>query len=332
MKTLPVKPVVVALVLLFALVASMVVSISPSAARRPEPRDASDLPARTPAWRPTWVQVVVSRYAEDVSWLHKLPFTDILVYDKFDKLDRPPPDDDEEEDGTPAPTPTPQPRHGDPPKYAKVVRVANVGRCDHTYLYHILRNWDRLADVTIFVPGSCASSKTKWHKLQWIVSQVGRTADSAFPLDLVTEAPVGEALGDFKLDTYVASHPHNAAINPESSLQLCKHRPYGVFYRACFPELPPVREVVYHGVFAVSRQHIQQQPRSRYAKLLSYLDTHSNPEAGHYMERSWLAAFYPVPTRCMSVPSDWDETFGKNVLACAAVVALVCLGMYTKAQ
>lgn len=345
------------------------------------------LPAREARWRTTWVQVVVARYAEDVSWLANLPFQDILVYDKFDgaavakwaEADEEAAAREEEEtdeaaadagpggvmaggsstaagyvaegggDGECAMAPQdsevlfapPQKRkkqrrrrrsssrrkpppvddHGKPPGSARVVRLPNVGRCDHTYLHHIVDAWDRLADVTIFVPGSCATSRSKWNKLQWIVGHVGRTGDSAFPVDLVTDDPVYMALGDFMLNSYVASAPSNAAINPESSLQLSRHRPYGIWYYAAFPDLPPVHEVVYQGVFAVSRRHIRQHGRERYQRLLSYLDSHSNPEAGHYMERGWLAAFHPVPRECMSLPTDEREVGRRQALCVTALVA-----------
>ena len=30
----------------------------------------------------------------------------------------------------------------------------NVGRCDHTYLYHIIKHYDNLSDINIFIPAS----------------------------------------------------------------------------------------------------------------------------------------------------------------------------------
>jgi hypothetical protein len=37
--------------------------------------------------------------------------------------------------------------------YKKIVRLSNVGREGHTYLYHILENYDSLAEVTFFLQG-----------------------------------------------------------------------------------------------------------------------------------------------------------------------------------
>lgn len=72
--------------------------------------------------------------------------------------------------------------------------------------------------------------------------------------------------------------------------------------------------VVWQGMFAVHRDHVRQRSRDGYARLCAYVDHHSgptsffmpgaqkkpdsNPEAGHYLERAWLAVFAPIPTRC----------------------------------
>lgn len=54
-----------------------------------------------------------------------------------------------------------------------------------------------------------------------------------------------------------------------------------------------------HGrsTFAVSREHIHQHPKHWYEKLLAAVSNHSNPEDGHFLERSWVAVFHPIPVR-----------------------------------
>ena len=37
---------------------------------------------------------------------------------------------------------------------SKIIDLPNVGRCDHTYLYHIVTNYNRLSDIIVFFPGS----------------------------------------------------------------------------------------------------------------------------------------------------------------------------------
>lgn len=220
-------------------------------------------------------ELVVSRYAEDLEWLNAAPFDafdSVLVYDKNnDDL---------------ASTP--------PPARARVVKLPNVGREGHTYLHHIIKNWDQLADVTVFVPASSATSSYKQKKVHWVVERALTTRNSAFP-DQASSSLV-EELGDFTTEEYKSSDERNAALNPESSLAPSRHRPLRVWLEA--HGLPDVDGVTYHGIFAVSRAHIHRQPREFYEHLIRDLQDHSSPEAGHFLERSWLSVFHPVPPEC----------------------------------
>lgn len=242
------------------------------------------------------VQVVVSRYAEDVAWVACLGFRDVVVYDKNDRGDT---------------------SAGNPPPGAAVRKLPNVGREGHTYLYHIVTHYDSLADVTLFLPGSGRAVPDKWGKVQWVASVTARTGDSAFP----TSGPMGkqgnmmlEQHGAFQLDSWTSGHSANQRDNSESDLLPCPERPLSAWY--AHNRLPPSPHTCYHGVFAVSREHIQRRPRSFYARLLAYLCHHSNPEAGHYLERCWAAVFAPLPPHCLSEPKlNWgpeSESCARN--------------------
>lgn len=226
------------------------------------------------ATKPLSAEVVVARYAEDLGWLREPPFdafTRVTVYDKSGTGD---------------------PRAGRPPRHAQVRPLPNVGRCDHTYLHHIIQNYDTLADVTLFVPGSCRGDPAKWQKASWVARHVQATGGSAFP-DVALPAPVDEALADFSLDQWQSSDPENARANPASKLLPCPERPFGAWYRA--NSLSPVTGITFQGIFAVSREAVRQRPRDFYQGLIRYVDHHPDPEAGHYLERAWLAVFHPVP-------------------------------------
>lgn len=107
-----------------------------------------------------------------------------------------------------------------------------------------------------------------------------------------------DAHGDFQLDRWSASHPTNALANPEQALERCPERPFRAWYCANFGGHVRVDLVVYFGIFAVHRDHVRHRNGAGYRRLLRYVDGHSNPEAGHYLERAWLAVFYPVPYDC----------------------------------
>ena len=101
------------------------------------------------------------------------------------------------------------------------------------------------------------------------------------------------------LDAWIATNPKNKAINPESELQQCAIRPFGKWFEKNFDTNIKIDVSVWCGIFAVSKQHIIQHPIEHYEKLIKYVDSHSNPEAGHYMERAWGAIFYPYPRSCV---------------------------------
>ena len=103
---------------------------------------------------------------------------------------------------------------------------------------------------------------------------------------------------DFKMDEWKATNEKNKELNPEQKLDPSPIRPFGKWYEENFGDVH-TKVVCYFGIFAVAKHHITQHPKERYEKLISYLDTHSNPEAGHYMERSWGALFYPYPDSCV---------------------------------
>ena len=85
-----------------------------------------------------FTQLVVSWCTENISWLEsELPhFDSVYLYSKCDThLSLPP--------SSPFFTSS----------KVKIISLPNVGVCDHTYLHHIIYNWDELANWTVFYKG-----------------------------------------------------------------------------------------------------------------------------------------------------------------------------------
>lgn len=215
------------------------------------------------------VHVVVSRYAEDVSWLHVLPKTRVTVYDKGG----------------------PSNADADCPSHATRVVLPNVGREVHTYLHHIVEHYHDLEDVTIFLPASINKSPEKWDKAMRVVDHAMRTRESMFPVFPAGQVPIRVSLAAFTLESWRSTHPGNARANPESTLLPSPDRPFGKWYAK--HGLPDVNTWCSEGIFAVSRDHIHRRSRAQYRALMEGLDGHSNPEAAHFMERAWVAVFAP---------------------------------------
>lgn len=68
-------------------------------------------------------QIVVCRYSEDISWTEKLE--NVIIYNKGQKIES---------------------KH-------KVINLPNLGMFHGSQLYHIIENYDNLADTTLFIQG-----------------------------------------------------------------------------------------------------------------------------------------------------------------------------------
>ena len=215
------------------------------------------------------LEIVISRYNENLDFLFEKPFSDykkITCYDKglF------------------------EPKSGYPLN-CTVIHLPNLGRCDHTYLYHIIKNYNNLHAMTVFLPASCMMSYKK--KITYEV--LSKADNLKTVLTHKTYYDYIPTFSNFYLDSYTATDPSNRELNPESELLLSPIRPFGEWYKHNYPELEnvPVHYVCWYGILAVSKKDILKNPIDKYKKLISYVDNHSNPEVGHYMERSWGALF-----------------------------------------
>jgi hypothetical protein len=214
------------------------------------------------------IQIVIARYNEDLEWLKEEPFDKypILLYNKGPNEDF---------------------YHA--PNIENILTVKNVGRCDHTYLYHIIENYNNLADITIFLPGS-ANMEHKLPKAKTQILECVKHKNTVFIKGSSHENGVLKELYDFQLDNYVSAYEKNR--HNEEKLLLAEIRPFGKWYEARFPDIH-ITQVSYSGILGISKKHILQHPKSYYENLVRELSTHSNPEVGHYFERSWAAIFTP---------------------------------------
>ena len=98
---------------------------------------------------------------------------------------------------------------------------------------------------------------------------------------------------NFKIDYHKCVDPRNYIKNSETKLFKCTIRPYGKWYEYFFNDTP-ASWYTFSGVFSIDKRDIIQHSIERYMLLKNIVGVHSNPEAGHYIERSWGAIFYPL--------------------------------------
>lgn len=214
------------------------------------------------------IEIIVARYNEDLKWTLDSPFNQFryTVYNKGIN------DDFEKSNVT------------------KIVSLENVGRCDHTYLYHIVNNFDSLSDINIFFPGSLNNEHKKANAIK-ILENIKKYKTAIF-LGKQTNN-LKKEFSNFTLTNWNCTDPSNMALNSESKLCPALIRPYGKWFQYHFGNIN-VRYWCIHGVFSIHKIDIIKHNIKRYQDLLAAVARHSNPEVGHYIERSWAAIFHPL--------------------------------------
>lgn len=215
------------------------------------------------------IQLVISRYNENLNWLNDIPFSKYknIIYNKgfnndFYNNDK-----------------------------SKIVTLKNIGKCDATYLYHIINNYDMLSEVTIFVTGSL-NLQEKYIKAKKLIEEVEIHKDTVFISAYYED--VKKQLYNFQLSSYEARYKENNYPHSGAELSPAKIRPFGKWFDDKFGNIV-IQHVSYFGIIAIHKKDILQHPKTYYEKLYTEFDDESaNPEVGHYFERAWEAVFYPL--------------------------------------
>lgn len=218
------------------------------------------------------VTIVVARYNEDLKWQLEHPFHlfNYIVYNKGSN-------DDFEKTYV-----------------KKIISLENVGRNDHTYLYHIITNYDNdnLSDIVVFFPGSLDMAEKKRKAINILNNIIDSNFSNAYFIGYYSEN-LKEEFKYFHKNNHSSHHEKNYNENPENLLYPCVTRPYHNWYDYFFQDTP-AHIFTFHGIFSIDKCDIIQHPLTKYQLLILTLEVHSNPEAGHYLERSWGAVFYPM--------------------------------------
>jgi hypothetical protein len=220
------------------------------------------------------INIVVSRYSENLEWLKDEPFNKhtYIVYNKGDN------DDYYKSD-----------------KFKEEIKLKNVGRESHTYLSHIINNYDNktFAKITVFLPGS-VELEHKYNRAKQIFNEInaGNKDVDLFSCVLM-DKPVRDVFKNFTIDKYLSSNNNNK-INNDDEIYKSNIRPFGKWYEKLFNNINNEnRCFTQNAMFAITKDTILKKPKSYYMNLIKYVDRHHNHESGHYFERAWDAVFFP---------------------------------------
>lgn len=196
------------------------------------------------------VELVVARYQEDVSWVTNLLDTcDVVIYTKGQ-------------------VPFFETGTGNP----KNIRIPNIGREAHTYLYHIYNNLNRLYDYTLFAQGD------PFHHISNFVERVESFISATDSLDsqLAEQKHIVYFRNMFVCDA--TGHPHHRGLDVGK-----------VFEEVFGKDGPETYNFNPGAIMAVPRKLIQSKDLAFYENLLNY--SISDPTAPWVLERLWYYLF-----------------------------------------
>ena len=202
--------------------------------------------------------IIVSRYDEDISWLESYKDFNIYIYNKGSNLET---------------------------KISeKVYKLPNVGRESHTWLYHIIKNYNNLDSVNIFLQGRVDDlGKMAYTNPRDYLEKTIKFGFSARRLGLLGPLHWKKNIGIEKDVRYKAKW-ENGEISRSS-------KGFRDFAKNLFPKIPIFVATSYGGCFAVTNQKIKKYDLSFYEDILTTLEKHPNPIEGHFMERLWCYLF-----------------------------------------
>ena len=203
--------------------------------------------------------IIVSRFNEDINWLEDLKdFKKIIIYNKGKTLRN----------------------------YAnfQIINLDNVGRESHTWIYHIVKNYNNLDDISIFLQGRIddLGCMAFLDPNDYLVN-INKFGYSASRYGLLGPLHWGWNVGIEKnikyLDAWKSKDISRSKIG------------FRAFSKNLFPDIPFFTATSYGGCFAVKKELILKYDLNFYKKLLKILSENKNPIEGHYMERLWCYMF-----------------------------------------
>lgn len=197
------------------------------------------------------MQIIVARYNENIDYLEV--FNDIIVvYNKGN--------DDIN------------------PIYKNVIKLINVGRESHTYLYHIINNYHNLAERTFFMQGIIND-----HKILEFIEYFKNKPFIGKISNLYIELLKKPIEFDKK---YLISLKNGFLLRS-------KYTPYQFIQNILGIDISnDIKfDMIWGANFVVSRDLIHKKPIEFYINIIKYLEFYNNPEEGHFFERSWCLIY-----------------------------------------
>ena len=202
--------------------------------------------------------LIIARHSEDLKWLDQHKDLKIIVYNKGKELKN--------------------------LNHFEVINLENVGRESHTWLYHIVKNYDQLNEVNIFLQGKISDLNCMaFSDPKDYLKKINRYGFSVSRFGLLGPFHWKWNIGIENDKRYKIQWLNNEITKSKIGFRN--------FALKMFPKIPLFVATSYGGCFAVKKENILQYDVSFYQNLLNILEESQNPIEGHYMERLWCYIF-----------------------------------------
>jgi Protein of unknown function (DUF3431) len=234
------------------------------------------------------LEIVIAHYNEDLTWLHPYA-SQVTIYSK----------------GKTPPTNS----------FNRTLSLPNIGRETHTYLTHIVRTYDSLPSLILFLQGNIhdTNNGTPEHTsqpLSEIISLATSTLSDTQTLPIGRTHFFSDWDGIKYLPSWIQRRGQTLKRTPLSPAQ---------FWERIFHEPHPAAVRFAQGaLFAATRGAIRRRPKKFYVDLLRYFEElgEVNPEEGHFMERFWFAV---LDERAVVRDKDVGDGEGEGIIQSEAI-------------
>ena len=185
----------------------------------------------------------------------------------------------------------------------KNINLQNIGLHTHSYLYHIVQNYEELSEVTIFLLGSGFRDKKKAKKAEWILRN-GNNCEGfmAQHIWLSDENDYEFELPYYEVFDYSKRFLKANSKRFKTKMKRAETKPLGKWIEKNTNQKFPNKRFLRSSkcIFAVHKNLIHSRPLSYWENLLSLVNSESedvrNLEVVHFFERAWLSIFISDPS------------------------------------
>ncbi len=188
-------------------------------------------------------------------------------------------------------------------KIFKNIDLQNIGLHTHSYLYHIVNNYENLSEVTIFLLGSAFRDIKKAKKAKWILRN-GNDCQGfmAQHIWLSDEIEYEFELPYYDVFDYSKRWIRENSKRIRTEMIRADTKPLGKWIEKHTNQILQDKRFYRSNkcIFAANKSIIKARPLSYWENLLSLVDNQSqdvrNLEVVHFFERAWLSIFLPNPS------------------------------------